>query len=48
VTLTVPPFLQLDQVGVHAVLSKPNAVVEIDRKTGYMQVQTKTEEENTK
>jgi hypothetical protein len=29
------------------VLSKPNAVVDIDRKTGIMQVQTKTDEENT-
>lgn len=28
-------------------LSKPNAVVDIDRKTGVMQVQTKTDEENT-
>jgi hypothetical protein len=32
---------------VHAVLSKPNSVVDIDRKTGFMTVQTKTDEENT-
>ena len=47
VNIQVPPFLQLDQVGIHAVLSKPNAVVDIDRKTGVMTVQTKTDEENT-
>jgi hypothetical protein len=29
------------------VISKPNAVVDIDRKTGRMQIQTKTDEENT-
>lgn len=28
-------------------MSKPNSVVDIDRKTGYMTVQTKTDEENT-
>ena len=28
-------------------LSKPNAVVDIDRKSGFMKVQTKTDEENT-
>ena len=44
VTLQVPPFLFMDQVGLHAVLSKPTAVVEIDRKTGIMKIQTKTEE----
>jgi len=47
VSLYVPPFLQLDQYGVHAVLSRANAVIDIDRKTGAMIIQTKTEEENT-
>ena len=46
VTLLVPPFLQLDHTGLHAVLSKPNAVVEIDKKTGVIQIQTKTDDEN--
>lgn len=34
-------------MGLHATVSKPNAYVEIERKTGVMTVQTKTEDENT-
>ena len=34
-------------MGLHATASKPNAYVEIERKVGYMTVQTKTEEENS-
>ncbi len=31
VTLFIPPFIQLDYMGLHACISKPTAVVEIDR-----------------
>lgn len=47
VNLLIPPFIFADQVGLHAALSKPTAHVEIERKTGMMTVQTKTEDENT-
>lgn len=47
VNLLIPPFIFADQVGLHAALSKPTAHVEIERKTGVMTVQTKTEDENT-
>ena len=47
VNLLIPPFIFADQVGLHATLSKPTAHVEIERKTGVMTVQTKTEDENT-
>lgn len=47
VNLTVPPFIYMDQIGLHATVSKPNAYVEIERKTGVMIVQTKTEDENS-
>lgn len=46
VTLHVPPFLQLNHSGLHALLSKPNAAVDIDKQTGVISIQTKTEDEN--
>jgi hypothetical protein len=47
VTLVIPPFLSLNHAGLHAVLSAPNAVVDIIKQTGEMRVQTKTADENT-
>jgi hypothetical protein len=47
VTLSVPPFIQLDHTGLTAVVSKPTAVVDINKKTGEMMIQTKTDDENT-
>ena len=47
VSLQVPPFLSIDYLGVHAILSKPTAVVDVDKKTGVMTVQTKTDDENS-
>lgn len=34
-------------MGLTAILSKPTAVVDINKKTGEMRVQTKTDDENT-
>lgn len=47
VTISIPPFIQLNHLGIHAVLSKPTAVVDINKHTGFINIQTKTDEENT-
>lgn len=47
VTLHIPPFLHLNSMGLSAVLSRPNAVVEIGKQTGVISIQTKTDEESS-
>lgn len=47
VTLTIPPFIQLNHTSLQAIVSKPTAVVDINKRSGEMKVQTKTDDENT-
>ena len=51
VTLLIPPFLQLNHPGLHAIVSKPTAVVDIDKTSaslgggvGSIKIETRTEE----
>ena len=42
VTLTIPPFLELNQPGLFAVVSRPNVTVEIERGSNSFKIETRT------
>jgi hypothetical protein len=43
VTLTIPPFIQLNHPGLTAAVSRPNALVDFIKDTSSIKIETKTE-----